>query len=227
MAKQIVQAQWEDTTGLPVGCHHRVRCLHDGLLGRFVRIEDECLTANILQLESRPHGLDSGCLLNLMGRDVPLPFPSLRSYPRLSGQDQQGGGVGSIDCTRLAGAAMVPSTSPEVNETTNPPTSHSGYCLRPRGTSSPPSSEGSSANGRLACLRHSFHTEGLSDRVIEVIRRSWRKSTESAYSGAWKLWDSWCSQRSLDPLSAPVNEILEFRTKLGNSTTPSTLQLSQ
>ena len=105
---------------------------------------------------------------------------------------------------------MVPSTSPEVNETTNPPTSHSGYCLRPRGTSSPPSSEGSSANGRLACLRHSFHTEGLSDRVIEVIRRSWRKSTESAYSGAWKLWDSWCSQRSLDPLSAPVSEILEF-----------------
>ena len=71
-------------------------------------------------------------------------------------------------------------------------------------------SEGSSANGRLACLRHSFHTEGLSDRVIEVIRRSWRKSTESAYSGAWKLWDSWCSQRSLDPLSVPVSEILEF-----------------
>ena len=341
VARQIVQAQWEDTTGLPVGCHHRVRCLHDGLggqlsrhthrrpldkggeseqhqlpgatggvlgpavvrfrkeicansaahrqyhgdslpqqdgrptlslavgsshrgmgvvpqeghhyscrasprkgeykgglgvtthiglqrldatpgsvppaggdiwslLGRFVRIEDKCSTANILQLESRPHSLDSGCLLNLMGRDVPLPFPSLRSYPSLSGQDQQGGGVGSIDCTRLARAAMVPSTSPEVNETTNPPTSHSGYCLRPRGTSSPPSSEGSSANGRLACLRHSFHTEGLSDRVIEVIRRSWRKSTESAYSGAWKLWDSWCSQRSLDPLSAPVSEILEF-----------------
>ena len=103
------------------------------LLGRFVHIEDECPTANIiiLLLESRPHGLDSGCLLNLMGRDVPLPFPSLCSYSRLSGQDQPGGGVGSIDCTRLAGAAMVPSTSPEVNEITNPPTSHSGYCLRP------------------------------------------------------------------------------------------------
>ena len=54
----------------------------------------------------------------------------------------------------------------------------------PEGQAHPPSSEGSSANGRLACLRHSFHTEGLSDRVIEVIRRSWRKSTESAYSGA-------------------------------------------
>ena len=35
----------------------------------------------------------------------------------------------------------------------------------------PPSSEGSSAKSRQACLRHSFHIDGLSDRVIEVLRR--------------------------------------------------------
>ena len=43
-----------------------------------------------------------------------------------------------------------------------------------------------------------------------MLRKSWRNSTESAYSSAWRQWDSWCIQRNLDPISAPLNLILEF-----------------
>ena len=38
-------------------------------------------------------------------------------------------------------------------------------------------------------------------------RASWRGSTHSV---AEKLWDCWCTRRGIDPLSAPVSEILEF-----------------
>ena len=30
------------------------------------------------------------------------------------------------------------------------------------------------------------------DQVISIIRKSWRGSTESAYSSAWQQCDSWC-----------------------------------
>ena len=50
----------------------------------------------------------------------------------------------------------------------------------------------------------------LSDGVIELITKSWRNSTESAYSSAWYLWDSWCLRQGIDPLSAPLMDILEF-----------------
>ena len=56
-------------------------------------------------------------------------------------------------------------------------------------------------------LRRSLRLQGLSETVIGILRSSWRKSTESA---SWRLWDSWCTERSTDPLSAPLSEVLEF-----------------
>jgi hypothetical protein len=60
------------------------------------------------------------------------------------------------------------------------------------------------------CLWRSCSAQGLSDRVTEIIRKSWRTSTESAYNNAWRQWVSWCIERETDPLSAPVREVLEF-----------------
>lgn len=43
-----------------------------------------------------------------------------------------------------------------------------------------------------------------------LIRKSWRASTESVYSSAWRQLDSWCPGRGIDPLSAPLKDVLEF-----------------
>lgn len=43
-----------------------------------------------------------------------------------------------------------------------------------------------------------------------MLNRSWRGSTEAAYSSAWRIWNSWCVERNLHPLSAPLSEVLQF-----------------
>ena len=48
---------------------------------------------------------------------------------------------------------------------------------------------GSPTSGRMACLRRSYRTEGLSEGVIEILRKSWRTSTETYFS-AWRHWNS-------------------------------------
>lgn len=77
---------------------------------------------------------------------------------------------------------------------------------------SEPSSDtrGSPSYSRLACLRRCFSPKGISDRVIEVICKSWPSSTEAAYSSPWRMWGSLCFRRGTDPLSTPLNNILEF-----------------
>ena len=62
----------------------------------------------------------------------------------------------------------------------------------------------------MAHLKRSHHSEGLSKGVIELIRKSWQTSSESAYSSPWHQWDSWCMRQGVDHLSVRLNDILEI-----------------
>ena len=66
----------------------------------------------------------------------------------------------------------------------------------------------------MACIRDSYGAKGLSDRVVSIMQMSWRTSTESAYFSVWRRWSSWCAQRQADPVSAPLNVILDYLTEL-------------
>ena len=57
-----------------------------------------------------------------------------------------------------------------------------------------------STSSRLAHLRRSYTAEGLSHKVIEMVSKSWRSSTESAYSLAWRQWDCWCTEQNINPI---------------------------
>jgi len=74
----------------------------------------------------------------------------------------------------------------------------------------PIGSRRSITSSRLACVKETNYAKGLSEWVINIIQKSWRSSTESPYSNAWRQWNRWCLERSSDPLSVPLNEVLEF-----------------
>ncbi|MCG8621291.1 MAG: hypothetical protein MJE68_04705, partial [Proteobacteria bacterium] len=106
--------------------------------------------------------------------------------------------------------SVVSSTFTEFDRSPNPSPSKPQYPNEPTGHNPSNGNGGTPTSGRVACLRRSYRTKGLSDGIIDIIRKSWRTSTETAYSCAWRQWDSWCFERSTDPLSAPVSLILEF-----------------
>lgn len=67
---------------------------------------------------------------------------------------------------------------------------------------------GPSASGCMACLRKSFHTEGLSDRVIEL-RRSGGNPLNPHIQEPGSCGIAGALNEA-DPLSALVSEVLEF-----------------
>ena len=66
--------------------------------------------------------------------------------------------------------------------------------------------------GRLATIRQSYTEAGISGQTQNLLVAAWRKGTSAAYTSAWVRWDSWCRERKINPVHAPIESILEFLT---------------
>ena len=80
--------------------------------------------------------------------------------------------------------------------------------------SSSPINRKENQSSRLACVGKSLKERGISERVSKILLSSWRSSTEKHYQSAWKSFHSWCFEKLEDPISCPVNIVLEFLTDL-------------
>ena len=180
------------------------------LLYRFVCVEDQHPATTLLQLESGPRCTGGGRLLNQLEGTPTVPLPSLRSDSQMPQQAGEGEDNCLDDSTSLVESNLVPSTSQLPNRPSHSSAPDSRHRVQPRRDESSPGGEGVPTTSRLVCLRRSCTAQGLSERVTEIIRKSWRTSTESAYNNAWRQWVGWCIEREADPLSAPVKEVLEF-----------------
>ena len=136
--------------------------------------------------------------LSINWKDYIFPHPSLLEETGVRE------GPSSPSSSSLAKPGMVPSVAEVPNGSAHPVSPDSGLYYRPtriqsfNGAGQPP------ATSRMACIRRSCATEGLSERVLGTIKSSWRPSTEAAYSSAWKLWAGWCVGRNIDPPFLPL-----------------------
>ena len=75
------------------------------------------------------------------------------------------------------------------------------------------SSNGSSAS-RMAYLRKRYRDQQLSEEATDLMLNSWRSKTNRSYDSLFSKWSSWCTTRYSDPISGPINEVLNFLAKL-------------
>lgn len=180
------------------------------ILHRPICITDECTAPCVLQLAPRPSSSSCGCLVHTLGESPCIHVPTIRPNHTLLGEASIGASECSANCCSLAQSALVPFSPQSPSGLPNPAASSAGHSNQSRGPEPPTGAPRPSSSGRLAHLRRSFRSDGLSEGVIELIRKSWQASTESAYSSACHQWNSWCLRRGVDPLSAPLSHILEF-----------------
>ncbi|XP_035659716.1 uncharacterized protein LOC118404611 isoform X2 [Branchiostoma floridae] len=69
-------------------------------------------------------------------------------------------------------------------------------------------------SSRVDCLRTRYRESEISDGVTRVLLASWRPRTSGLYSSSWRRWSRWCGGKSLDPISAPLNKVLDFLYRL-------------
>ena len=70
------------------------------------------------------------------------------------------------------------------------------------------------APDRMQVVRESLRRQGVSQPAAEIIIASWRGTTQKQYGTYFKRWLSLCGRGAIDPISPPVNEVLNYLTVL-------------
>ena len=63
---------------------------------------------------------------------------------------------------------------------------------------------------RMAYLRQYYSNQNLSKQALDLLLSSWRQKTSQSYDSLCKRWISWCSERNSDPVSGPIEEVVNF-----------------
>ena len=73
---------------------------------------------------------------------------------------------------------------------------------------------GSTPVNRMAHLRKSYTSRGFSHQASDLMLASWRSKTNINYGSSFAKWAFWCQQRGRDPLSGPIEDIVNFLASL-------------
>ena len=189
--------------------------LSEGLLHRPVCVTPDASTCQIHQLEARPPSIPVGRLQYELETSKGLCIPSVQPHRAGSrqGDDVQDGSCSGS--TNMASATLVA-----------PPARHAGRATssasvlidvssnRPNGSPTHSPDDPSSSSGRISYLQQRYQAEGIPRNVTQLLISVTRNSTQKTYESIWKRWCSWCDKRKTDPISASLNSILSFCSRL-------------
>ena len=73
-----------------------------------------------------------------------------------------------------------------------------------------PPIERQSDPSRMDVIRKHLTDRGFSSGATDLIISSWSSGTDKQYNSAWKRWCSWCKQREVDIIQAPIEQVGNF-----------------
>ena len=115
--------------------------------------------------------------------------------------------------SHLGNTAMVPSTSSNVNRTPSFDSKQEGFAEEPTGRTPSTHFECFPGIGGLAGFRKRL-VSGVSKRAAQLISNARSEGTKSSYESAWKIFNSWCGQRKVNPFHSPIQAVLDFLADL-------------
>ena len=186
----------------------------DGSTGdRSVCITPDQTASTFLQLEARPGGRGDRCLYAKLGSLPRVCQPSMVSDTPLPVQAEETSSTNGTDNTIVENSAMVPASSGTCGGFSPVDTSSTRSGGNATGTRVPDATRGTST-GRPAYLRQSYSSRGFSSQASDLMLASWRDKTNSNYGSSFSKWSSWCQQRGRDPLSGPIEDVVNFLAAL-------------
>ena len=117
-------------------------------------------------------------------------------------------GTSHTDSPSMEDPALVPGPPQHVSLHA-PADSEAATGSVPGGTQAKPCG-GKATASRVAYLRDRFRDKSLSEQSSALLLASWRTKTSRSYDSLFQKWVSWCSERSTDPISGPVSDVVNF-----------------
>ena len=179
---------------------------------RLICITSDLPTPRLLQLEARPTSHSNGCLSTRLvehegicqspvefDRQSPCKTPTTPGHPNDS------------DNPTLAITIMVPSTTGPPNRPATPSPRDGGPDVTNMGGNI---TRGNTSTSRVAYLKQSYAAQEVSESASRLLLSSWREKSSKSYDSLFRRWVSWCEERNTDPITSPVNELVNFLADL-------------
>ena len=174
-------------------------------------------TKNILFLDSRPKSLKNRCIQFQLGFQPSLPVSSISSNSQMPFRDKERQMQGNNNSPSVEIKTLVSNYFRDAHGSpSSSPNQKGSLATSPiKSNSSPPDRQKKELQtGCLACVRESLRLNKVPERVSKIIFASWRSGTEKHYQSAWRKFNSWCEEQSINSISCPVTEILSFLSDL-------------
>ena len=170
------------------------------------------------QLASGPETVHADAVDNGLGTLQGLRLSTFQSDPSCPKQSVSGQSGHHISGTHLASTTMVATATEPPDRTSSPPAE---LQTPPEGPSRPSENSSNVPQTTLSCvscLRGQYQAMGIPDNVTEILLSASRQSTRKTYpfNQLGEDWSSWCVKRKIDPLSAPLTDILLYLTEYFN-----------
>ena len=170
----------------------------------------------LLQLETRPPSGGNRCLPSTLERAKGIRKPTMepcRQGPVTGGRTESGPGGAGGPCLAIATMVSKPTQPPGSPSIENQPPSRGGCDDRGVGGSS---ARDNPTLSRVAYLRRHYSEKKISGEATDLLLSSWRQKSSQSYDSLCKKWISWCTERNLDPVSGPIEDVVNFLAHLFN-----------
>ena len=167
----------------------------------------------VLFMDNTSTSFCSRCNVNFLAEPVCLCIPTntddsqgVAAYETVSMQD-------NFHSSTLAETVLVSDNVENVDRLSNEIATLEESVVSREGSSAAPRSSVPESNG-MAAVDRQFSTKGFSERSRKLLSSSWRNGTKKDYNSKFKQFNSWCTERNLDPLQPSLNECADFLTSL-------------
>ena len=167
----------------------------------------------VLQLASRPGGGSNRHLHAELGPQQRLCKPTVVFNKPLPATGVSTAGKNCNDSSLVEHSTLVSSDSGNAAglPTTPPQQARSGDSSNRAGIHNV---SRSACTNRMAHLRDSFTSQGLSGEASELLLASWRDKTNKSYNSLCTKWFSWCQPRNRNPFDGPMADVVNFLAEL-------------
>ena len=184
---------------------------------RSLRLIPKPPAENILFLDSRPKSLKNRCIHFQLGLQPSLPVSSISSNSQMPFKDKERQMQGNTNSPSVEIKTLVSNYFRDANGSpSSPPNQKGSLATSPikSNSFSPDRQKKELQTSCLACVRESLRLNKVPERVSKIIFASWRPGTEKHYQSAWRKFNSWCEELSINLISCPITEILSFLSDL-------------
>ena len=178
-----------------------------------VCITSHSTTPTFLQLAPRSGGRGHRFLHTEMGSTQGICQPTLVPHQQVPGTNNPTGSKSGANNSTVDNSTLVPSSPGNARGLPMLTSQHSRFS-DPASGETVHNGSGNPTIDRMAHLRSTFSSQGLSTKASELLLSSWRSKTNKSYNSLCSKWISWCQSRDRNPFEGPVSDVVNFLAEL-------------